>query len=118
MKKLNILIITAILVISAGLWALNSLYLKSSIQVDADTYAIVSVNSDHYMSIPLTAEEDIIEIKTIYGSNTLSKHDNGVEMIDSTCPDKICHTFGFISKPGQVIVCMPNRLIVHIDDEE
>ena len=32
----------------------------------------------------------------------------------STCPHKICMRMGKISRPGQIIVCVPNHLIIRI----
>ncbi|MBQ5523338.1 MAG: NusG domain II-containing protein, partial [Oscillospiraceae bacterium] len=37
---------------------------------------------------------------------------------EANCPDKLCMGFGKISKNGEVIVCLPNRLIVVIEDGE
>jgi hypothetical protein len=38
-----------------------------------------------------------------------------VRIIESTCPDKICVRTGWISRPGQSIVCLPNRVVVRIE---
>ncbi|HPT70596.1 MAG TPA: NusG domain II-containing protein [Syntrophomonas sp.] len=32
------------------------------------------------------------------------------------CPDKICVNTGWLEKPGEVAVCMPNRAVVKIED--
>ncbi len=33
---------------------------------------------------------------------------------ESACPHKICMKMGKISHPGQIIVCVPNRLIIRV----
>ena len=33
---------------------------------------------------------------------------------DADCPDKICVKHGAISKAGQTIVCLPNRIVIKI----
>ncbi|MDI6638910.1 MAG: NusG domain II-containing protein, partial [Bacillota bacterium] len=32
----------------------------------------------------------------------------------SDCPDKVCVKTGWIEHPGEVIVCLPNRVVVKI----
>jgi hypothetical protein len=36
------------------------------------------------------------------------------QVLDSPCRDKICVHAGKISKPGQWIACLPNKVMVHI----
>lgn len=42
---------------------------------------------------------------------------NGVQVVHSDCPERICIKQGAISRRGQVIVCVPNRMIATIDGE-
>jgi hypothetical protein len=37
-----------------------------------------------------------------------------VQVISSPCPEKICVKTGRISKPGQWIACLPNRVFISI----
>jgi hypothetical protein len=37
-----------------------------------------------------------------------------VGFINSDCPDKICVHTGFLSIPGQLAVCLPNRVVVRV----
>lgn len=80
----------------------------------AATYAVISVDGKHYRTVELTEEEQWIEIETERGRNVLFVHDRGIEMFEADCPDEICFTFGWISKPRQTIVCLPNRVLVEI----
>ncbi len=40
--------------------------------------------------------------------------DGTVRVEDSDCKDKVCENFGRISKAGESIICIPNRLSVKI----
>lgn len=80
----------------------------------AATYAVISVDGKPYRTVELTEEEQWIEIETERGRNVLFVHDRGIEMFEADCPDEICFTFGWISKPQQTIVCLPNRVLVEI----
>jgi hypothetical protein len=41
-----------------------------------------------------------------------------VGFIHSNCPDKICVRSGFLSIPGEVAVCLPNRVVVRVTSRE
>ncbi len=63
-----------------------------------------------------------IPIETKFGYNLIEIGDEEVRVIEASCPDKLDVLQGAISKPGQLIVCLPNRLVVEIkgaleDDE-
>jgi len=54
------------------------------------------------------------KIKGILGYSLLEVGGNEVRAVESPCPDKICIGMGWISHPGQSIVCIPNRVVVRI----
>lgn len=41
-----------------------------------------------------------------------------VRVTESTCPDKVCARTGWISRPGQSIVCLPNKVVVRIEGSD
>jgi len=43
--------------------------------------------------------------------------DEKVRVIEADCPDKLDVKQRYISKPGETIVCLPNRLIIEIKGE-
>lgn len=49
------------------------------------------------------------------GYNIVEIKDGKVQVTEADCPDKICVTSGFISAPGETIVCMPHRVVVEIN---
>ena len=79
--------------------------------------AFVEVYKDNelYKKIPL-GEEAEFTIKDGEHINKVKVHDNGVEVIEANCPDKVCVKTGFITKPSQSIVCIPNKLNIKIVD--
>ncbi|MDO3411427.1 NusG domain II-containing protein [Saccharibacillus sp. CPCC 101409] len=74
----------------------------------------IEVDGKPYKELPLTEEEQLFTITTDKGFNQIKIHNNGVEMIDADCPDKLCLGFGFVTRPGQQIVCLPHRVSVFI----
>ena len=47
--------------------------------------------------------------------NTIAVKHNSIRIIDANCPNKICVKSGWISKPGDIIVCLPFKLIININ---
>ena len=41
-----------------------------------------------------------------------------VRVVDSPCPDKICVAAGSISRAGQFIACLPNRVSVSLEGHD
>ncbi|MGN7359429.1 NusG domain II-containing protein [Paenibacillus sp. SAF-054] len=77
--------------------------------------AVIKVEGEVYRTVKLTKEEQTIEIRTDRGYNLLKVHDYGIEMAEADCPDEVCLTFGFRSRQGDTIVCLPHRVIVEIE---
>ncbi|MBQ8740752.1 MAG: NusG domain II-containing protein [Clostridia bacterium] len=49
------------------------------------------------------------------GTNTVVIKDGIVYMSDATCKNQVCVNTGKISKKGESIVCLPNKVIVEIE---
>ncbi|MFI3326241.1 MAG: NusG domain II-containing protein [Clostridia bacterium] len=58
-----------------------------------------------------------IEIDDV-AHNTIEIVGEQVRIINSTCYDHVCENTGYISKAGEVIVCMPNKLLLKIVGDE
>lgn len=50
--------------------------------------------------------------------NTIEIDGLQVRIIEATCYDSVCVNTGYISKAGEVIVCMPNKLLLKIVGDE
>lgn len=59
----------------------------------------------------------IIAIKGPLGSSLIEFGQAKVRMKESPCPDGICESWGWISELGQIIVCMPNKVVIRIIEE-
>ena len=82
-------------------------------------YISIQVNGKEYKKITFNPKMvgKTIPIKTKYGYNLIEIGDEKVRVIEADCPDKLDVKQGYISKPGETIVCLPNRLIVEIKGE-
>jgi hypothetical protein len=82
--------------------------------------------NEKYISIQVDGEEikeiifdkniigKTIPINTKYGYNLIEIGDEKVRVIEADCPDKLDVKQGYISKIGEIIVCLPNRLVIEI----
>ena len=48
------------------------------------------------------------------GETVVVIEEGSVRVVSSPCPEKICIKTGRISKPGQWIACLPNRIFISI----
>ena len=61
-------------------------------------------------------EDRIIEIND--GTNILQIKNGYADMIEADCPDKLCVHQKAVSKRGESIICLPNKVVVSIESEE
>ena len=54
----------------------------------------------------------------LYGENIVEIDRDKVKMYYADCPDLDCVRQGWISRPGQMIVCLPNRIVIKIESDE
>ncbi len=64
--------------------------------------------------IPIT-ERKVIPVKGPIGETKVAVEGGSARVISSPCSEKICVRSGSISKPGQWVACLPNRVFVSIE---
>lgn len=80
--------------------------------------AVVTVDGAEYGRFPLNedCEERIALSDGAYNMLVIS---NGrADITEASCPDKICVRHRAVSKKGQSIVCLPNKVVVEIEGGE
>ena len=87
---------------------------------DSVNVAVITVDNEIVEEIQLTGNTETREIEI-----EISDHDNNIIEVDNerihiksaTCSDQICVRTGYISMPGQTIVCLPHKLVVEIQSD-
>lgn len=63
----------------------------------------------------LSLEEDTeIKVRGIMGLTKIRVEQGRVTVVEAPCPNKICKKMGKISRSGEILVCVPNRIVVRI----
>lgn len=102
--------------ISVAAMLLSSLFIVRS----GGERVVISVNGENYASYNFSDIDGVktVEVKTEFGCNTVKIDKNSAWIEESDCPDKLDIKAGKISKTNQMIVCIPNRLMVEIKGGE
>lgn len=77
----------------------------------------VTVDGELYGRYPLNREQEI-DVVTSYGKNTVVIEDDTAYVTEADCPDKICVGMQKISRDGEMICCLPHRLILTVRGTE
>lgn len=81
----------------------------------AAEYALVEVNGKHFGTYLLHEKDGkILDVKTEFGYNKIVIENGMVRIVEADCPDRLDVQSGTISQTGEMLVCLPNRLVVRI----
>ena len=99
-----------------GLLAFTALLFLWRVCFPAPQGAIVRVTVDDqpYATYPLSVDTEA-DIVTENGHNHLVIRDGAVFIDDADCPQQICVHHRAISHSGDVIVCLPHRVVVTVE---
>lgn len=124
-------IVLLICLIAAGLAALAVLHMTGSngnrvvIAVGGTDYGTYALNKDrtvvirtdgHGATLDATSEKSGMRHKKSTYNKVVIKS-GAVSMAEASCKNQICVHHAVISKSGQSIVCLPNRIVVRIESD-
>lgn len=114
MKRFDIILTISILIVAAAFFGFNQ-YRSNLIQKNSgELWAEIYVKGELYKVALLGEKEETFTIETDLGKNIIKVHNGGIEVLEANCPDHICESYGFINKPGEIIVCLPHKVVVEI----
>lgn len=76
--------------------------------------AVVTVDGEEVGRYDLSRDGTYPIVGWNGGSNLLVIEDGAARVAEASCPDKLCAHTGHISRTGERIVCLPNRVVVEI----
>jgi len=111
MKK-NDLLLIGVLLLLCGIGAVF-FFTRADSEV---RHAVITQDNVILYDIPLTGHtgtEDIV-IADEHGANTIRIEDESLAVIDADCPDHVCVKTGKAMKKGDVIACLPHKLLIEV----
>ena len=112
MKKRDLILIAAALVLAGALYAVSQL----SLGVQASTI-VVTVDGQERLRRPL-AVEDSYEIRQEDGAvNIVAVEDGAVYMKEANCRDGLCIRQGRMKNGAKTIVCLPHKVVVRMEGD-
>lgn len=96
--------------------AVSSLWLYQKQKPEPVT-AVITLDGDEIMRIPLSGYQGIktVSLDESYGVPVhFEINGDQIRFAEVTCPDHICEKAGYLSKPYDTAVCMPNRVAVSL----
>ena len=114
-NKYDIILIAVIIIINVFL------ILRSGRNAVKDNSKIAYIYSNNTLVREYVLTDDFKEeyiVETENGFNVLHIENGEIWIHDASCPDKLCIYQGKISQDGEIIVCLPNKLLVKITDSE
>ena len=107
MKKMDLILVLTVLVLAiGGLLVYNMIGQKEAGRV------VVEVDGEVFGEYKLFENQEVL----INETNILLIENGVVNMYEANCPDQICVKHVPISKNGETIVCLPNKVVVTVKE--
>lgn len=108
MKRNDILLAAAVLMIAGLIWFSRTFFATEdpvvTIRKDGELFGTYSLDT-----------EQTIEVDD---SNRVVISDGSVRVEWADCPDQICVRHRPIDKNGESIICLPNRIVISVENSE
>lgn len=114
MKKLDLIIVTVVLLTALIALGINNHKAEMIHENSNILRAEITVKGELYKVVPLSGEEQEFIIETELGRNVIVCSEEGVFISEADCFDHICEQTGMINQPGDIIACLPHKVIIEI----
>ena len=105
-RKKDIILISVIIVIAAV-----SALLVKFFQWDTGTAIRITIDGKRYGEYSLS-ENWSISIDEVLGHNRVVIENGSAYMAEADCPDRYCMDYKPITNSGEMIICLPHKLVV------
>ena len=104
-KKADIILGVLLLALGFGILAL-----LQGFSVPGDSVAVTV--DGKLQGVYDLSKNRVVQIDSANGHNTMEIRDGQVSMTEADCPNGDCLAFGSIRHTNQVIVCLPNKVVL------
>lgn len=106
----RILIVALLLLAVASFWVIPGVGKQGRI-------VLIEQNTELVKELPLD-KETTVEVEGHLGTTVVKIEGGKARIVSSPCPRKLCVRMGSISKAGEIVVCVPNKVVVRIKGEK
>ena len=87
---------------------------------DGKTYALIEVDGKLYQKVSLGEDGPKLKltVPVDHGENIVEISRDKVRMLYADCPDEDYVRQSWVSRPGQMIVCLPNKMVIKIESDK
>lgn len=86
--------------------------------LDAKNAYLVSYNNETILEIVVhEGEEGVFPFQFGHNEGAVQVKDKKIRILPmpkSICPKQLCSKFGWASRPGDILVCLPNKVVVQV----
>lgn len=113
MKKNDFIVIGILCIIVISI---SSYFFLSNKTSNEDKYISIQINGNEVKKFPYNSKDLnwSYQIKTPQGINTIIMTKKGIAMKEADCPDQTCVHMSPISEVGEMIICLPHKLVIEI----
>ncbi len=74
----------------------------------------ITINDKEMYRLSLYEDKEI-HVRGPIGETRIMVENGSVWITDAPCPQKICQKMGKINRTGEMIVCIPNKVIIQVE---
>jgi hypothetical protein len=111
LNKYDISLIAAVIIVNLILLVIGSKKVSNAGGNTAYVYSDDKLIGKYLLG---NGYSDEFTIKSEEGVNTVHIENDNVWVSDSNCPDKYCQLQGKAAADGDIIVCLPNKLVIKV----
>ncbi len=111
-KKVRLIIILSAILAAA---VIGSFAYSTGLFREGPVMLVIQAKGQDVVCKPLGEIPDgTIPVEGVLGTTTLEIKEGKVHVLNSPCKNHICMNTGWISNPGQIIVCLPNEVVIRL----
>lgn len=112
-KKRN----TIILIVVVALVLLAGFIVQKTMLSDSGVDVVLQLEGRELARMDIARDTEVVVRSLDGGYNIVHVEDGAVWVTDADCGDQTCVRTGKAWKEGQVIACLPHRLIIYVEGE-
>src|SRR5574344_905788 len=80
------------------------------------SYALISYDGKLVIKVPLNINEEY-KVDGVLGEVLIKVYNNKIKVTKENSPRHLCSKQGYISKQGEILICLPNKVVIEIESD-